>query len=93
MTDEEIIEQFRSKIDAVTTSLQLNTRHPSDTLNHWKDLFHDKRVITKMGESLGTVNVHLDPTSHVFVSVGGSIFPIGHLQALVDAGSLSVAAS
>jgi hypothetical protein len=90
MSDTEIIQQFQRSIDAITTSLQLSTRHHKGSIESWKTKFHGKRISSKAGEVLGVVDVHLDPTNHVFVSVGGSTFPVGHLQAMVDAGSLSV---
>lgn len=88
--DQKIIQNLRGNILAITTSLQLMTRHESGTLQNWKDLYQDKTVVLMSGEDLGVVSVHLDSSDHVFASVGGSTFPVGHLQALVDAGSLSV---
>ncbi|MBN8458090.1 MAG: hypothetical protein J0M04_09640 [Verrucomicrobia bacterium] len=88
--DEELIKKFQDSLTAITTSLQLNTRHPKDTIESWKKRYQDKMVKIENGEDLGVAKIHLDPADHVFVSVGGSTFPVGHLQALVDAGSLSV---
>ena len=88
--DQNMIQNLRGNILAIATSLQLNTRHESGTLQHWKNLYHDKKVILMSGEDLGVAKVHLDSASHVFVTVGASTFPVGHLQGLVDACSLLV---
>jgi hypothetical protein len=88
--DQNIIQNLRSNILAITTSLQLMTRHESGTLQNWKNLYQDKKVTLMSGADLGVAKIHLDSASHVFVTVGGSTFPVGHLQALVDAGSLLV---
>lgn len=90
MTDEELIKQFKNNLDAISASLQLNTRHHKDSIESWNTKFHGKRIQSSVGEDLGVASIHLDPTGHVFVSVGGSTFPVGHLQALVDVGSLAV---
>ena len=80
-------------INDLIATLQNNTKHYKDTKSSWDTKFQGKRIKTTDGQDHGTIRVHLDDSDHVVVTVGASTFPVGHLQALVDVGSLSVADS